>query len=97
VNYILSQVKKSGCTGFDDDEIFGMAVHYYDEDDLKDIKPITCSVVVNHKVQLTDEEKTELKEKARKEFMDEQLSKQRELLKPKKKVEPKIEQPSLFG
>jgi hypothetical protein len=27
--YILNQVQQSGCNGFHDDEIFGMAVHYY--------------------------------------------------------------------
>ena len=27
--YILNQVQKSGCNGFHDDEIFGMAVHFY--------------------------------------------------------------------
>ena len=27
--YILNEVQKSGCNGFADDEIFGMAVHYY--------------------------------------------------------------------
>lgn len=29
VTYILNEVQKSGCNGFADDEIFGMAVHYY--------------------------------------------------------------------
>ncbi len=29
VTYILNTVQKSGCNGFADDEIFGMAVHYY--------------------------------------------------------------------
>ena len=28
--YIICEVHKSGMNGFDDDEIFGMAVHYYD-------------------------------------------------------------------
>lgn len=28
ITYILNQVKKSGCCGFSDDEIFGMALHY---------------------------------------------------------------------
>ena len=28
VNYILNEVKKSGCNGFADDEIYGMAVHH---------------------------------------------------------------------
>lgn len=46
-NYILSEVKKSGCNGFADDEIFWMAVHYYDEDDIKNVKPIDARVVIN--------------------------------------------------
>ena len=29
VTYILNKVKKSGCNGFADDEIYSMAVHYY--------------------------------------------------------------------
>lgn len=96
VNFILSQVQKSGCNGFTDDEIFGIAVHYYDEDNIKDIKPISCNVVVNHKVELTEEEKSELKNKARNDFYNEQLAKQRESIKPKKKVEKKVAEPSLF-
>jgi len=36
VNYIISQVQKSGRMGFADDEIFNMASHYYDEDNIKD-------------------------------------------------------------
>lgn len=29
ITYILNEVKKSGCMGFHDDEIYSMAVHYY--------------------------------------------------------------------
>lgn len=32
VTFILNCVKESGCNGFDDEEIYGMAVHYYDEE-----------------------------------------------------------------
>ena len=64
ITYILNQVKASGCNGFTDDEIFGIAVHYYDEDDIKNIKPISCRVVVNHSVELTEEDKKLAKEKA---------------------------------
>lgn len=28
-DYIIEQVKKTGCNGFVDEEIFGMAIHYY--------------------------------------------------------------------
>ena len=31
---MLHQGKKSGCCGFSDDEIFGMALHYYQEDNI---------------------------------------------------------------
>jgi hypothetical protein len=53
VNYIMQTVQKSGINGFEDDEIFGMAVHYYDEDDIKDIKSVNAKVIVNHTVKLT--------------------------------------------
>ncbi len=75
-NYILQQVQKSGQCGFDDDEIYGMAVHYYDEDDIKNVKPVQAQkVVVNHTIELTAAEKAEAKEKAKAEFEQEQLAK----------------------
>jgi hypothetical protein len=49
--YILNEVKKSGRAGFADEEVYGMAVHYYDEDNLQPGKPLKCNVVVNHKVE----------------------------------------------
>lgn len=77
-NYILQEVKKSGCCGFDDDEIYNMAIHYYDEDDIKDVKPVSAKVVVNHTVELSEEEKAEAKEKAKADYEKEQLAKLKE-------------------
>lgn len=77
-NYILQEVKNSGCCGFDDDEIYNMAIHYYDEDDIKDVKPVSAKVVVNHTVELSDEEKAEAKEKAKADYEKEQLAKLKE-------------------
>lgn len=49
ITYILNYVKQSGCNGFADDEIYSLAMHYYDEDDIEIGKPLTnCKVVVNH-------------------------------------------------
>lgn len=48
INYILGEVMKSGCNGFADEEIFNMAIHYYDEDDIKVRKVSIQKVVVNH-------------------------------------------------
>ena len=44
--YILSEVQRSGCNGFADEEIYSMAVHYYDEDDIEVDKVAGCNVVV---------------------------------------------------
>ena len=35
VTYILNYVQRSGCNGFTDGEIFGQAVHYYDENEIE--------------------------------------------------------------
>ena len=68
VNYILKEVKKSGVVGWTDAEIFGMAKHFFDEKELKDPGAISARVVVNHHVELSDEEKAKAKEKALKDF-----------------------------
>jgi hypothetical protein len=65
VTYILNTVQKSGCNGFTDDEIFGMAAHYYDEDVVEVGKPVSCKVVVNHTVELTSEEIEEARAEAK--------------------------------
>ena len=96
ITYIFNEVRQSGCNGFEDNEIFGMAVHYYDEDNLDVGKKINCNVVVNHSVELTEKEKQEIREKARNTFYEEQLAKQRESLKPKKKAKVSVSEPSLF-
>ena len=51
VTYILNYVQKSGCNGFTDGEIYGQAVHYYDENEIEVGKPIQCQVAVNHVVE----------------------------------------------
>lgn len=96
ITYILNEVQQSGCNGFEDNEIFGMAIHYYDEDNLDAGKKVNCKVVVNHTVELTEREKQEIREKARNAFYEEQLAKQRESLKPKKRAKASVSEPSLF-
>jgi FixJ family two-component response regulator len=70
----MNTVKNSGCNGFADDEIFGMAVHYFDEDIIEVGKPITGHVVVNHTISLSETEQAEAKEAAMKKAVAEQLS-----------------------
>lgn len=96
--YIINQVQKSGCNGFADDEIFGMAVHYYEENEIEVGKPINCNVVVNHTVELTEEEKEQARQNAINKLRDEEMAKMRRPIQPKKASEkkPQVEQPSLF-
>jgi hypothetical protein len=64
ITYILNEVRKSGCNGFADDEIYSMAVHYYDEDNIEVGKPMDCRVTVNHHVELSEEEKQQARKAA---------------------------------
>ena len=54
VTYILNAVMKSECHGFDDDEIYSLAIHAAEEKDLEVGKLMECDVKVNHVVELTE-------------------------------------------
>jgi len=86
VTYILKQVKESGANGFTDDEVYGIAIHYYDEESIDVGAEIKMKVIVNHTVELTEEEKAEAKQKA----IDDVISEQRKKMttKPKKEKTP---------
>lgn len=72
ITFILNYVKQSGCNGFADDEIYSLAMHYYDEDDIDIGKPLTnCKVVVNHTIVLTEEENAEARRQAMQKATDE--------------------------
>lgn len=98
ITYILNEVKNSGCNGFADDEIYSMAMHYYDEKDIEVGKPINCNVVVNHTIELTEEEKAEARKQAIARYQDEEIRKMRERRRPKQTATPQSNepQPSLF-
>lgn len=94
-SYILNQVKESGCNGFADEEIFSMAVHYWDEDDIDIGKPVNCHIAVNHIVELTEEEKEQAKKEAIEKVHNEAYSRMKQPIRKAKKVVLNT-QPSLF-
>lgn len=97
ITYILNTVKASGCNGFTDGEIYSMAVHYYDEDDIEIGNPISCQVCVNHTVELTEAEKAEARRKAVEQYTQTELRKMQERhKKPTAKQEAQV-QPNLFN
>ncbi len=75
ITFILNEVQKSGCCGFADDEIYSLAVHCIDEPELEIGKPLQCNVVVDHHIELTEEEKAEQRALALKRYQDEELRK----------------------
>ena len=81
-NYILNQAKEMKVNGMADEEVFGMAFHYYQEDDIKkeQYKPISGQVVVNHVVELTAEEIEQAKQKARQIEIDKVISAEKQKL-----------------
>ena len=98
VTFILNQVKRSKCMGLTDEEVYSLAVHFFDEDDIEIGNSIACNVIVNHTVELTEEEKAQARQDALKEYQAEQLRKmQKRTNKPKtSKARPEITTPSLF-
>ena len=99
ITYILKQVQQSGCNGFEDDEIYSMAVHYYDEDDLEVGSPVACHVVVNHTIVLSEEEKAEARKQAIQQYQAQELRRLQEPRQVKTKASTDSEQapqPSLF-
>lgn len=96
VTYILNQVQKSGCNGFADDEIFSMAIHYYDEDNIEIGSPINGQIVVNHIVELTEEEKEQARRDAIDKAMNESYSKIKRTKKPFNKQITQTTQLSFF-
>ena len=99
ITYILNTVKQSGCNGFSDDEIYSMAVHFFDEDNIAIGNPINAHVVavVNHVVELTAEEKAQAHREAMQRAQEEAY---RKMTQPtKKKAKTTVDatlQPSLF-
>ena len=74
ITYVLNYVKRSGCNGFTDGEIYGQVMHYYDENEIEVGEPLQCQVVVNHMVELTAEEKAEARQNAIRQYQAEELS-----------------------
>ena len=97
ITYILNEVQRSGCNGFTDGEIYSMAVHYYDEDDVEVGNPVSCQVSVNHIVELTEEEKAEARQRAVEQYQKAELRRMQERHKrPAVKQKTQV-QPNLFN
>lgn len=92
LDYILGEVKQSGRNGFCDEEIFSLAMHYYDEpnDTLKQHPHIDgVRIIVNREMPFTEEEKQEARKRAFEELVN---AEKRKLEKPKTVVKKQEKQ-----
>ncbi|PPL04921.1 PcfK-like family protein [Parapedobacter indicus] len=97
VTYILNAVKTSGRSGFTDQEIFGMAVHYYDEDDIKPGAAVkNYRVVTNRAPKLSKEEIEAAKKDAYNSVVKAEIDRLKQKPTKHKGNRPEVLSPSLF-
>lgn len=101
-SYIMGEAKKRGnAVAISDAEVFGMAVHYYDEDNIKVNKmpanvKASVSSSISKPVELTDEDKEAARKAALKRLEEEQHALLRKKPTKAKKEATEVQQMSLF-
>lgn len=98
-SYIMGEAKKRGtAVAMKDDEVFGLAVHYYDEDNLKVSKlPANTRVTTGtSSVKLTKEDKEKARKAALKRLEEEQYALLRKKTRKKKVNDEDVQQMTLF-
>lgn len=76
-NYIISEVQRMKVNALTDEEVLGMALHYYDEDKIIAVTAPACEVVVPNTPEIAEARKRELEVEAEKRYIDEVMSKMR--------------------
>lgn len=99
--YILGEARKRGnAVAISDEEVYGMAVHYYDEDNIKVAKmPANVKISsssVSKPVELTEEDKEKAREAAIQRLAEEQHALLRKKSTKAKKEVTEVQQMSLF-
>lgn len=87
INFLCNEVKKSGLCVLTDEAVEAILVHYWDEENIKEVDNIGCNIVVS-KPELSEEDKAELKQQAMEQFKQEQLRELRSQSKPKAQPKP---------
>lgn len=87
INFLCNEVKKSGLCVLTDEAVEAILVHYWDEEDIKEVDNIGCNIVVS-KPELSEADKAELKEQAMEQFKQEQIRELRRQSQPKAQPKP---------
>lgn len=96
-NYIINEVQRMEVNVLTDEEVLGLAVHYYDEADIKADSAPRCHVVVPATPEVAEARKAELQQMAEERFIEEQIRKMQAPTKKVKRTTPTTtETPTLF-
>ena len=99
IKFILTEVRKSGKCAMSDEEVYSLAIHYYDEASVKADKQIKARIVCpTMDLEISEEEKQEAKRKAIEAYQQELKEKMLNdaMVKKSKKKSKTINQPTLF-
>lgn len=96
-NFIIKEVQRVKVNALTDDEVLGLAVHYYDEADIKVEGAPQCRVVVPAMPEVAEARKTELQQIAEERFIEEQIKALRTPKKAKRQTAPQVSTPDLFS
>lgn len=94
--FIINQVRQSGCNGFADVDVLLVVIVECHRVYFLVGKPVSCKVVVNHTVELTEEEKAEARRNAIRKAESEAYAKLAKAKSKPKKIEDNKLMPSLF-
>ena len=91
--FIIQEVQKMQVNGLSDDEVYYLARHYYEEENLK-VKPLPAGlkVVVNQHIELSEEEKQAAHQKALEDYTNAERKKLEDAAKKKADLEKKAEE-----
>lgn len=95
-NFIINEVRRMKVNALTDDEVLGLAVHYYDEADIKAETAPQCHVVVPAMPEVTEARKAELQQVAEERFIEEQIKKMHAPVKKAKRTTTTTDAPTLF-
>lgn len=90
VNYLCSQIQKSGMCMVDNETVLNILTHYFDQADVDEVGKVNCNIVVS-KPELSEEDKAELRQQAMEQYREEQLREMRRQSQPK--PQPKTSAP----
>lgn len=96
-NYIINEVQRMKVNALTDEEVLGLAVHYYDEVDIKVSEAPACQVVVPATPEVAEARKAELQREVEERFIEEQIKKMQAPAKKVKRTTPTTtDTPTLF-